>query len=328
MSSKRLAAKEWKRKRNRQKLIFRMSVIGVCILALIGVGYIAWDMHSRTYVMVFEGQRIPTSDMHYFTLLDIVEERHRPASDRADHLAYFLVLNQRAQQHNLSLTYEDWHIAAANVEQMRQWGEVFGISLADISDARLHELSSMHMLINMLTELYTPDFEINEEDFLNALGSHMFFERAEFVEMDFRFHISLHLDEAESVRTELVAADPADIDDVLLRAMREAGMMLEGEIEDVERITMADMRMMGLDQFVLMELANLQEGDISEPLEMDGVYVIFIVDSKFEPTPEVVESNFRERFTWEQRTEIFVDLLETWREEADIRMNPRGINAA
>ncbi|MCL2399901.1 MAG: hypothetical protein FWC91_09205 [Defluviitaleaceae bacterium] len=321
MSSKRAAAKEWKRKRNQQKLMFRLSVIGVCILALLGIGYIAWDMYSRTYVMTFEGQRIPTAELNYFNMLS-------GRQNAADHLAYFLVVNQRAQQHNITFTSEEWDGIVEGAGQTRAMAEMFETPLDGISDDRLNEFVSMSVLVTRLTELYTADYEIDETEFANALGAHLFFERAEFVEMDFRFHVSPHMDDAEAIRAELYAADPADIDTILLRELQQFAMDFEEEPE-VDRITMEDMRMMGLDQFILMELANLQPGDISEPFQMDETTVIvFIVDSLHVPSDAEIEANFRESFIWEQRTEMFADLLEVWREEADIRMNYRGINAA
>jgi len=67
--NKRAKAREWKKQKRRQRLIFRLSVVGICILAVLGIAYIGWDMWSRTYVMTFNGNQYQPGSYGYFPYL-------------------------------------------------------------------------------------------------------------------------------------------------------------------------------------------------------------------------------------------------------------------
>ena len=88
--NKRAVAREWKKQKRRQRLIFRLTVVGVCILAVLGMAYIGWDLRSRTYVMTFNGNRIPTGELRLLSVF--VDDLMDPSGQALEQLTQFLVV--------------------------------------------------------------------------------------------------------------------------------------------------------------------------------------------------------------------------------------------
>ena len=302
-SSKRQAAKEWKRKRKQQKMILRLALAGVCALILAVIGYFAWDIQSRAYVMTFEGQRIPRVDMDFFAPMSIDSE------DMIEQVAHFLLIDQAARRNNIVLTAEELAEIEEQSETMRMMFAMHDFSLDSISDQRLNQFMSMEILAEHLADIYVPGIEVDEDEFQSALMSHMIFNRADFIDMELRVHLSPSEEEAWEVWEEFNNDGPAEDPDMMVW-------------------TLEDMQMMGFDQFTLMNIANLQPGDFTEPMPMgEDMTMIFIVNSLQEPEPDELEAEFREMYIRGLKMDKFMEILDGWRETADIQINQRGIDA-
>jgi len=334
VSTKRIAAREWKRKRKQQQNIFKLSVVGVCILAVLGIGYIAWDLFSRTYVMTFDGQRISTSELRFFTLY--AEDPINPRAQALDMLTDFLVIDNKANQHNVVLTAEEMADLNESVADMRPIFEMINIQLGNLSDSRMAAFMGMNLFTERLMDIYTEDLEIDEAVFQEAFMDHMVFHTNEFVEMDFIFHFSENTSESWDAWEELHQAESREEIEAIIMRDLERDMIIIGMEEDglaeleLPGISLAEMRNdPSFNLATLEHLAHMEVGEISEPVLVgESSMLIFIADS-LEITPdEVVEERFREQYTMQERIRVFSDMLDEWREEADIRINQRGVNAA
>ena len=327
MSSKRVAAREWKRKRKQQKQATKLAIAGVCVLAIAIIGYIGWDLWSRTYVMTFEGQRISTADMRDF--MTAGAEGVDPRAQALEGLTQFLLINQAAHQNNIALTAEDWAGIEANITQMREMYEAFGMDMPDISDERMTELMSMEILSERLMDIYTADFEIDEADFEEALIQYLTFNRADHVDMNFRYHISDSMIAARIAQDDLFAVGPDGFDEIIIRDMALVTGQDEADIE-VPTITLAELRQVADISFTAVnDIISLEAGQLSDPIQLDeNTYMVLIVDFVNIPADEEIEEIFLEQYTRQQRVMIFSDIVEGWREVADIRINQRGVNAA
>lgn len=336
MSAKRAAAKEWKRKRRRQRLMVRLGVTAFCVLAVAGMGYLAWDMWSRTYVMTFEGQRISTADMRFFTnFASILGGGADPRVQGLDQLTQFLLIDQAAQRHNITVTEEE----IAQIEENLEFLQMIGLELPDIPHDRIVELMSMDTFSEQLMDIYAADYTIDEVLYQTELFNFLAANRVNFIDMDFRVHISETMTAARIAWDDFAAADPEDFDEIIMRDMQlttgidasefDASEFEEAFVPTVPTITLEDLRENpDISPSVVDYLTSLAVGEFSEPVQIAEDFIaIFIADSFYMPPDEEMAEVFREQYIRNQRIQIFSDVIEDWRGEADIQINQRGINA-
>ena len=326
MSAKKAAAKEWKRKRKRQRIMVKIGVTAFCVLAVLGMGYIAWDMWSRTYVMTFEGQRINTTDMRFFTNFSaMLGAGQDPRIQGLEQLTHFLLIDQAARRHNITVSEED----IEQIEQNLEFMQMIGLQIPDMPHDRVIELMSVDTFSEQLMDIYAADYTIDEEEYEFELFNFLAENRVNFVEMDFRVHISETMNEAMIAWDDFASVDPEEFDDIILRDMQIATGSDISELE-VPTVTLEELRgNPDLSPGVVDYLTSLAVGEFSEPVQLDDdFFAIFIADSFFMPPDEEMAEIFREQYIRSQRIQIFSGVIEEWREEADIRVNQRGVNAS
>ena len=332
MSSKRAAAREWKRKRNQQKMVFRLSVAAVCLIILLGIGYLALDSFNRSFVMTFNGNRIPVAEAQFFFMGGIMGTPREQAT--AD-LSMFLLMEEAAARHNVGLTAEERQDLMDEVEERRGLADMFGVSLSRLSDARMADLIGMDTIVNRLAEIYGGHIEVDEEEMTNAFFSFTIFNRDDFIEMDLLIHESMTMDDAVAAFATMQDASMEEINEIIIENMI-LNMQLDGvELDETEiaelEVPSLTIQQLASDQSInpgiIMDLANLMEGDVSTPVEIGGRFYVFVVESLTEPPMDEVEADFRERFTQMQRIEAFEEVALEWREAADIQINQRGLDS-
>ena len=325
--SKRAAAREWKRKRKQQQMIFRLAVVGVCVLAVLGICYIAWDMWSRTYVMTFEGQRIGTADLRFFSAF--ADGTMDPREQALDQLTRFLVIEQAAQQHGIGLTAEEQAELADNAAEMRAMFEMFEMPLGGISDERMAAFMSMDVLSERLLDVYAPYYTVDEAAFASEAAEFVDMFRTQFVEMEFRYTFANNAIEANEIYSELFFAEPEEYDDIIMRHMQ-AATGFDPEELWVPTISLAELRdEFGISQSVANFLTTLAVGEISEPVQIDeDTFLILVVDFVAIPTDDEIIEIYREQYIMNARMDIFSEAMQERYEAADIQINQRGVNAA
>jgi len=318
MSSKRVAAREWKRKRKQQQQVSKLIIAAICVVVLAGIGYIGWDMWSRTYVMTFENQRIGTAYMRYFSAFN--NWMGDPHEQALDNLTQFLLIEQAARRNNIVLTAEELEDAAEHQEAVREHLEMMGISVSGLSNDRLRELSYWNVFTERLIDLYSADLVIDEDDFEEAFQAFLTWSRSDFMEMDFKYHHFSNMDDAFATWGEFLAVESADeIDEIILR-----------DLHEIPTISLAEMRQdPTFAQVNFSSLTELGVGEFSEPIPVgEDEFFIFIVESAEMTPEEEIAEVYREEYIRDQQVQIIIDLLEQWEEAADIRINQKGVNAS
>jgi len=331
MSEKRATKKaelqKWHRDRKRSKNIIKLVLIGICIVAVAGICFVGWDMWSRSFVMTFDGQRIPTSDARFFSAFADGGPDFR---DQAiEGLTHFLLVDRAARHYNIILTEEELEEVTESAAELRQQFEMFGIPLRGVSDDRLIELVSMDVLSERLFDMYTADVAIDDEaEFSRALNEFLEEHRDDFVDMEFRFHLSSAEMVSQSAWLEFGLNDPAEFNNIIVRDMALQTGIDEDDIE-VPSINLASLRQdPNINPQIIDYLMSLEVGDFSEPIQVDeDTFVIFIVDGIDIPTDEELSELYREDYILTNRLEAFEEAMENWREATDIEINPRGVNA-
>ena len=313
--SKRIAAKEWKRKRRQRQKIAKLSIAVAIAVVVLSVSYIAWDMWSRTYVMTFEGRRIPTDDLRFFASVSpLFGGGANPRDHALEQLTQFLLIERAAQQHNITLTEEDRAQAAENLELF----QMIGLELPIMSNERMVTLAGSEFVSNRLMDIYTADFVVDEDDFDDAFANYLMFNRGRHVEMDLRYHLSGSSQAARLAWDDLYEQGPEGYNEIILR-----------DVGEIRTTTLAELRNNPeVDFMAINAISNLGLYELSQPVQIGpDQYAVFIVDSIDALTDDEIREIFREQYEWQQRAMIFSEIIEEWREAADIRVNERGVNA-
>ena len=333
MSSKRIVAKEWKRKRNQQRLIFKLSALAVCLLIVAGISFLVWDSWSRSFVMTFEGNRISTNEARYFHMGGIMGT---PQEHAVDELATFLLLEQAAQRHGVALTAQEREEIAEEVEGTRGFLNMFGVNIDRLSDERMTDFLSQDLITERLADIYAAHIEVDEEELDNAFFSYTIFQRHEFVEMDLIVFEAATMDTAMAAFDELIAtASIEEMEEIILRHTIFGEQALDVELDsldipgmEVQRLSLGQLAMdHTINPSIIMGLAGLQEGQVFEPVMIGESIVVFVAESVTEPPMDELEADFRSSFISDRRIEAFTDVVQEWRENADIQLNQRGINS-
>ena len=308
-TSKRAVAKEWKRKRKQQQRLTKLMIAAFCAIAVLGIGYVAWDLWSRTYVMTFEGRRVNTDDMRFFAAVSPLF-----GGDPFDQLTRFLLIDQAASQHNIILSEEE----RAQVAENLGFFEMIGIELPSMSNERMIDLAGADILTDHLIDIYTADFVVDESDFDESFSWYLEFQRGQHVEMDLRYHLSNSTVSARVAQDDLYTYGPEGYDDILMRDMGEIRTTTLAELRQNQLVSFSDIN----------DIASLELHEISGIVPMgDDGYAVFIPDSIDALTDDEIKVIFREQYEHQQRIMIFTEVLETWFEAADIQINERGIGA-
>jgi hypothetical protein len=255
-----------------------------------------------------------------------------PRGQALNQLIQFLLIDQAAQRNNLALTVQERSELAGEAVEMMEFYEMIGMTPPNISNERVAEFMSVEILAERLMDIYTSDLVIDEEDLEHAFLSHLLFNRADFVQMELKFIEVFAMEDSLQLVEELTAAGPEGIDGIIMREMLANNPWME-ELEDDEleipTVWLHDLRQdPEFDPMVLMQLASLEEGEVSEPMLLGHDFVIFIANSVEVPPEEEIEAVFREQFIQQQREMMFFQVLGEWHDAADIRINERGVNAA
>lgn len=341
MSSKRAKAREWKKKSQQKKFVKWLVVGAICLAVAAGVGWGVWDWHNRSYVMVFDGQRISTTDLQlnmrhieYMQIMGMAPMELNVIGQAMDQLVNFLVLEQAANNHGITMDAEEFEFAYETGVQMREMFDFFNdiqedprmrIPFPNISNERMAQLMGTEFLFDKLMDVYVPNVEIDEEAFATAFMDQVGFNPSIFVDMEFRIVEALEWEQAYAAYNELIAADPADLDEIMLQLQSERWGI---EMETLPVITMDTFRGDGTPMHILNRLSAYEVGDITEPIDFGGEFIIFVVDEKEHVPVEEIEGLFREQYEWNQQVHEFSMLVMQWRENATIVFNDRAIMRA
>ena len=324
MSKKRIEAKEWKRKKKQQKNIQRLVVAAICTAAVLGFAFIGWDMWSRAFVMTFEGQRIPASEMEFFSIF--ADGTGDPTQQALDHLTHYLLIDQAARRRNISLSEEERAEVEVSVNELLEMFEMLGMPAPNVSSDRMADLLSIDFLTERLMDLYIGDIQIDEAEFEEALEEFLFNHRSDFIDMELSFVHIEGVERAHELHSEFLLTDPDDYNDLILNTMQE---QIGEPVDEVPTITLNDLRQeQSFEPWEIHYLSTLPVGNFSEPMQVgENDFIIFVVDYVDTPSDEEISEVFMEEYQIVQRHIAFSAIVEEWLEEADIEVNQRGINA-
>ena len=317
MSNKRVVAREWKRKRQQKKRAAQLTTVAIVAVIALGIGLFFMHQHSLSYVMVFEGQRVPAAELEFMGSMD--------------NLIDFWLIEQAAENQGLALGAEELESMEAFAAELRQMYVSWGMPDPAISDRRMAVMLGMETLRSQLIDVYTADFAVDEAEFATALEAHMAPGRAFFAEMSFKYVFANSYEESQEAWVRL--QDGEDVDAIIIDFLERDFVDTTDPDFEITTISLEDLRtgeLLAPD--VLESLLGMEVGTFTEPIPMDmgwddETYLVLFVETAEIPTEAEIEERFREQFTAEGRSVVFEGILQGWRDAADIQLNQRGIDA-
>jgi hypothetical protein len=339
MSSKRAAARVWKRKRKQRQQMMWVGCILAAAALLIGITVYALDARSKSYVMLFEGQRIHTRDLQFVALHKWYSNGFTALPDLSealDDLITFLVIDKDAREKGITLNEEEVSLANAYLDYFLDELTFYEIGRPRIPMRRMSELIQMQILFEKLMDYYMESYERDEMLFGVAFADYKEFHRVDYIDMQLKWIETTNIIQAREAWERLSTAEPSAFDDIIRSYMNidhedcdhEDGE--ECEYDEVPIVSLRNLNMSNeFDSAFIAEMSNRQAGEFSEPITLDDIYwYVFIVDSVEVPTDEEIEERYGEAFDYESKLVLMTDILADLKRNARIQLNEKGILAA
>ena len=321
MSSKRAKIREMKRKQKQQRT---MLITGCIAAAVLLVGVLTWiglDAYNKSYIMVFEGQRVSVNDFRFCGLFAGSEETAK--TDALDTLLTFMTLDKYARENDFVLGEEEKADLLSYCAGLKDYyAQSYGIDLSYITTERMAEMLGLDSLRTLLMERYTADYTVDETDYARKLADYTHDERVDYIEMDLKY---IFTNTEEDMAPALEALESgADFD----WAVAEYSTNYN-ESTGVDTYTLKTLYEYGyLDKETAESFLALAVGDISEVIDLNGMYGLFKVESVRIPDADEINTLYREKYISENKEAMFDDILLEWKQNASYTVNQRAFEAA
>jgi hypothetical protein len=319
MSTKRAAAKEWKRKRKQRKQMAVAGVIAAAVLFALAFGLYGLNTFRDSYVMTFEGKRISNNDFLFNVINAAMRGSEDPKAEGLNQLMEVLVLESRARAEGIFLTDEE-------KEEMLDWAGSIksnylqnGVDLSFLTDERLAEIVSSDIYHERLLEIHTAGLVINEPDFNRAFADYKENNKIDFYDATFKYAFNESMEDLESAREEWLEGT-ITFDELAAAHC----VMFDHESEEAAT---AMLWQFGLSEEDNDRVLTLQPGEISQVMLIDEYYIILHMETLSIPPDEELKADFREQFTAQRKREAFQDIVNGWKLEANYTINQRGYDA-
>lgn len=317
MQNRKKLNQEIERKRKNKRRLSTLITVAALAAIVVAIVWIALDVRSRGWVVEFEGRRIPTSEINVLAAI-WNEDPSIPAVREgiARAIVEAEVMLARAERAGLGMTDEEREAMIEFAESVREaWNFPRNVSNERVADL----VGVMEFLSGRLYDhyaVYTP----NREDFVEELEEYL---------INFRADYELRSTDAQIIVSDNWAAleairEQGDIN--FEEAAREYCDWYSEETGVVAAPIISIVEAFGLfDQS--FELLGLQEGETSAVIEVEeGLYILVHMVSRPGVDDSEIEESFLARIGEERRQEMYIDLFESWMEDADYTINPRVIN--
>jgi len=327
MQSRKKANMEIERNKRNSRRMHNAILLLVVLIVLGGIAWVATDVVLRRNVLVFEGRRVPTTDVRYYAAVVNLNPSNRDHHDMiVDTMLQHAVIYHQANLAGITLSdeeMEDW-VHYVNWMRATEW---FHLPPPDqITSERLAELIAISDdLFPRLLEHHVPDYDLDISHLQDELELYI---------LNNRFDYELNATEAmfiinpdpEVLQGIVELGEVADMINFEAFAQANCTWWMAMGMEEVENYPIMDI-INGLQLFEFQgELLSLQTGDISRVIPMDDDFIIIYMQDRPEVTDAEIEESFTETHTLIRRGEVFSEIVAGWLEEADYTVNRRALN--
>jgi len=329
MSSKRARIREMKRKKRQRRQMTITGIVIVSVLVAVWIAYAVVNRYNEGYVMVFEGKKISASDMRFCAFW--ASSGNETASEAQirkgafDYLLEALVLEKKANENNITLSQEEIDY---NNEMGEGWVNYLGLDY--ITPKRVAELQmAMGPKYEKLLELFTEGFAVDEAAFEEGLADFIENDKLEYYTIDLKYIISYDEEPIAQAFEELEAG--GDFDAVWAKYSEDYHDHDAVDEDDADEhdheINVFSLRELGIGAEFQNIIFETEAGNYTDPMDIDGIHVIFYVIANESPSESEIREIFRERFVTDGKEEMFNGIKEGWMRDADYKINQKGFDA-
>lgn len=323
LKKRKLQNKEIERKKKLRAKLTAMIFAAIGVFIVAAIAWVAWDTHSRSWIMRFDGQRIPIGEYRVWLPANPTDAEREAT---LDYLKEALVLLDRAEYHGMGLTDEE--------RDFWSWLLTMQHGPAHfVTDERLAELFAAHAgeVWQRLAAHYIPDMFIflDEQELMEDLAEYKEANLLDYVNTTVYYVMLDNFELAVDAYMRYRAGEVTFYD--LLHEFNPE--WLETEEEWPTFLLSAVIDEFQLDEDYAQMLLALETGEISAPIawgEFFGIdaSVLFYIAERVDADEAEIERGFRERAAAAERNRLFAEQLPRWVEEADITVNRRAMARA
>lgn len=284
-------------------------VIAVCVFAFVFI-----NQYSNKFIMTVDGKKISVEEykLFYYTSSDTEDAKN----SSLESLQQFIAIENFAKAKNLTLTDEEKEEAAANAQSFKESFLSAGYEMPVITDERLTEIMGIDALYTKLYDLLISEYTVDDSDFEEQYEDYITNYKADYIEAEYKYIMSETEENAQKAKEMIEAGG-----DITEAAAQYSVDYTEGE--EVPILSISDISYYFAPEDT-EHLLTLSEGQVSDIIPYGGAYyMVFVTQSMHVPTTEEVRESFTQMYYENKKYYMFVDEIEAFQNEAEIKVNQK-----
>lgn len=296
----------------------KIVLIGLAAVVLAGAGtfgYMKYDAYSKSYGLTFEGVKYSIEDVKLYMLFQGGDEK--AAENAVSALTDSLIINKAAKDQGIELNEQEKFAISDNAKNLRDSVAGQGMTMPEISDERLYDIIAAQTYFGKLMQNKTAEFKVDPAEYKKDYDSYLANNKQDYMEVKMKYILTNSAEDAEKARAAVVGGLAVD------KAVKQFSI----DYNPVDGARVVDLKTLGLPPEISDEIFNLEADGVSKVHDLSGVFGIFVVQSKSTPPQDQIESSFKNQYTQNKVFELMKSDIDKWREEADIQVNQKAIDA-
>jgi len=272
------------------------------------------------WVFELDGVYIPITDLlFYMTAMGMNPGNPFEQETAVEHLVEMQILINRAENHGLGFTDDERQEYISEVMDV-----LFAMQALDMIDVeRAFEFMLIDIVVERLVEHYTSDHTHDQEELDLEFELYLEENSMFLVDINAKYIMSVEHDILEQIYENFGTPGYEDFSELVL----EHSMFHEPGTEVESFPLMHIIQGLGLDWFQAMPLFELEEGEVSEVMDLGGILLMVYVYERSDIDLDELEEMFTEQFIFRNRMDFFMNLFEGWVESAAYIVNQAALDA-
>ncbi|MCL2096740.1 MAG: hypothetical protein FWH10_07540 [Oscillospiraceae bacterium] len=307
------------------KSILKVCAVAAAAVFIIGIGLFAFwqcENYSSGYIMTLDGEKISVEEFKFHLMM---AQSYSPKEEAVERLAEYLIYEKEAKARNITIPQDIRDEYNEHIDNFIGYGYPF--EKLEISRERLVEIFAIEYLFYELFDkvLEELNFTFSEEELAEELAAYKASVH-DYIDVEFKYILTETKESSEEARGELTAGT-SETDEII----KKYSEGYDSETADVPLIRLSEISILTTEQTEhLLSLEVSQISDIIEISDPGGdFYLVFIVDDIIIPTQEEIdeiEEGFREYYIEGQKSAVFFDEYNIWKEETEIIIDEKALN--
>ena len=312
MESRKKRNQEIERNKKQKRRVSAGIGVVIVLVILAGIAWFAFDAHRRSWIMTFEGQRIPTNELRFMMENQWWAPPEEITARAMVDLVQSLTIIHHADRLGLGMTNEERDIVLANVDSHNV-----------LSDRRLAEFSSVGHMFERLFDHYVPEFALDAADYQDEIAEYIEARRPFYAPSEVMYILNEDLGVLLSVQTSVFDDAGTEFADLVLQYCEEH---IAHEIESPNMLSIAELEGV-IDPMDMLMLMDLQPGEMSEIIMFNDSFLLLYMYSRGEIDDSEIQESFLSNMALELRRDQFNEIFEELVENAEVEINQRALDS-